>query len=330
MPIPLIIAAAAVAAGVGIKKGFDAKKDNDSARELSERASSIFYSAEKNLEKSRNFTTETLVSLGRLKLEIWHEDMGRFVRMFESLRKVEFTGTVSTEELRQGKVSEQELSEMKSLSLRASEVALGGAAAIGTGALVGLASYGGAMMFASASTGTAISALAGAAATNATLAWFGGGALAAGGMGMAGGMAVLGGIVAGPVIAVGGFILAAKAKENLANAKTQLAEAKQAASEMNQAASVVQSIQKIAQEFHDVTVQLRKRFEVLQIQLEQVIETAGTDFSTFSHEQKQIVYYTVQYAQAMKLLLETPLLTANGGISPGYQKGLDEGKKFLQ
>jgi hypothetical protein len=38
------------------------------------------------------------------------------------------------------------------------------------------------------------------AATNATLAWFGGGALAAGGAGMAGGAAVLGGLFAIPLI----------------------------------------------------------------------------------------------------------------------------------
>ncbi|EIO7469445.1 hypothetical protein ABL602_001439 [Salmonella enterica subsp. enterica] len=51
-----------------------------------------------------------------------------------------------------------------------------------------------------ASTGTAISTLSGIAATNATLAWFGGGALAAGGAGMSGGMLVLGGIFAAPII----------------------------------------------------------------------------------------------------------------------------------
>ncbi|AVI91336.1 hypothetical protein CW753_18200 [Klebsiella pneumoniae] len=39
-----------------------------------------------------------------------------------------------------------------------------------------------------ASTGTAIGTLSGVAATNATLAWFGGGAVAAGGAGMSGGM----------------------------------------------------------------------------------------------------------------------------------------------
>ena len=51
--------------------------------------------------------------------------------------------------------------------------------------------------FGVASTGTAISALSGAAATNAALAWLGGGALAAGGGGMAAGSAFL--ALAGPV-----------------------------------------------------------------------------------------------------------------------------------
>jgi phage-related tail protein len=51
--------------------------------------------------------------------------------------------------------------------------------------------------FGTASTGTAISALSGAAATNAALAWLGGGALAAGGGGMAAGNALL--AMAGPI-----------------------------------------------------------------------------------------------------------------------------------
>ena len=48
-----------------------------------------------------------------------------------------------------------------------------------------------------ASTGTAISTLSGAALTKATLAWLGGGALAAGGLGVAGGVVVLGAIGVG-------------------------------------------------------------------------------------------------------------------------------------
>ncbi|EPB9212345.1 hypothetical protein ACRT7K_000407 [Campylobacter jejuni] len=56
----------------------------------------------------------------------------------------------------------------------------GGIASLGAGA------YGSVGLLASASTGTAIASLSGAAATNATLAWLGGGSLAAGGFGMAG------------------------------------------------------------------------------------------------------------------------------------------------
>lgn len=51
--------------------------------------------------------------------------------------------------------------------------------------------------FGTASTGTAISALHGAVATNAALAWLGGGSLAAGGAGVAGGQALL--ALAGPI-----------------------------------------------------------------------------------------------------------------------------------
>ncbi|CAH7309848.1 conserved membrane hypothetical protein [Vibrio chagasii] len=69
---------------------------------------------------------------------------------------------------------------------------VGGTTALGAWAVVSV--------IGSASTGTAIASLSGVAATNATLAWFGGGALAAGGAGMSGGMMVLGGIVAAPVI----------------------------------------------------------------------------------------------------------------------------------
>ena len=61
---------------------------------------------------------------------------------------------------------------------------------------------------ATASTGAAISGLSGAAATNATLAWLGGGALSAGGFGIAGGTLALGGIVLGPALAIGGFMMA--------------------------------------------------------------------------------------------------------------------------
>lgn len=67
--------------------------------------------------------------------------------------------------------------------------------------------------FGAASTGAAIAQLSGVAATNATLAWFGGGSLAAGGAGMSGGALVLGGLVAIPLIAIAAKSTHNKAKE---------------------------------------------------------------------------------------------------------------------
>ena len=75
--------------------------------------------------------------------------------------------------------------------------AAGAMAGIGVAALGPTAAMGVATTFGVASTGTAISALSGAAATNAALAWLGGGALAAGGGGMVAGEAIL--AAAGPV-----------------------------------------------------------------------------------------------------------------------------------
>jgi hypothetical protein len=57
-----------------------------------------------------------------------------------------------------------------------------------------------------ASTGTFIGTLSGVAATNATLAWFGGGALAAGGGGIAAGITVLGWLFFLPLIVVTGIM----------------------------------------------------------------------------------------------------------------------------
>lgn len=89
----------------------------------------------------------------------------------------------------------------------------GGSLAVGSWALV--------TALGSASTGAAISGLSGVAATNATLAWFGGGALAAGGAGMTGGAAVLSGLFAIPLVYFAAKGSHKKGKE-LEEAKTEL------------------------------------------------------------------------------------------------------------
>lgn len=90
--------------------------------------------------------------------------------------------------------AKQELEAAKKSALSAGAGVVTGAAIVSVAPTVAMWV---ATTFGTASTGTAISALSGAAATNAALAWLGGGALAVGGGGMAAGHAFL--ALAGPV-----------------------------------------------------------------------------------------------------------------------------------
>lgn len=89
------------------------------------------------------------------------------------------------------------------------------ASAVGTGAAATAAVTG----FGAASTGTAIAGLSGAAAQSATLAWLGGGAVAAGGGGMAVGAVVLNVLMIGPALLVGGFVTKGQGVKAITQAK---------------------------------------------------------------------------------------------------------------
>ncbi|MEH1891848.1 MAG: hypothetical protein V7K92_21150 [Nostoc sp.] len=330
MVLPLILGAAALGAGLfGGKKGVDAASVHSKAKNLQREAQEVYKRSELQLNSSRQVTAETLEHLGQLKLEVWDEQLGRFVKLYEQLKNVELTGQANTGEFNAANFTRDELAQMKDIALKAHEVVLGGASAVGAGALAGIASYGGAMMFASASTGTAISTLAGAAATNATLAWFGGGSLVAGGWGMAGGMFVLGGIVAGPIFAVGGMLMAAKATENLAKARSYKAEADKVAKEMEKAISVLDAINKVAKKFDEVIMRLSIVMTAELDGLESIIIDSGTNYAKYNQLQKRQVHLLVQFAQVLKLLLETPLLTKDGALDESSTKALKQGQSFL-
>lgn len=97
------------------------------------------------------------------------------------------------------------------------------AAHVTKAAVAGAATYSGIPLavatYGSASTGTAIASLSGAAAQNATMAWLGGGALTAGGGGMALGAVALNFVTVGPTMLVGGLVLNGKGERALTEAR---------------------------------------------------------------------------------------------------------------
>lgn len=168
-------------------------------------------------------TNVAISDFGKEKVKVLTGSISDFVSEFKKIKNVDFTESDGMKELHHFSVNSESFKELERASFEAHQVAMNGLAAVGSGALLAYGTYSVVMgglggLLVTATTGTALSSLSGVAATNATLAWLGGGALSAGGLGMAGGAMVLGGLVAGPALAIGGAMFASQAKTALNNA----------------------------------------------------------------------------------------------------------------
>ena len=184
--------------GLKVISGVQAVQDRKKSIKTKEEAEKLQAEVEATSEAVRDDMNEVLKDFGKRRLEALHNTVGVFLDYLERLnqkskaREYEFLTEID--------IKPEEIAEMKQIDMKASEAAKvlavgGGFAAIG---LAGTPALVTSMVtaFATASTGTAISSLSGAAATNAVLAWLGGGAVAAGGGGMAAGATVMAALTA--------------------------------------------------------------------------------------------------------------------------------------
>lgn len=328
MALPLILVGVAALSGYGIKKGVDAKRDFNRAESLNNEAQSIFDNASAKLEFARNQAQIEMDGLGRFKFEIYESRLIPFVEAFSKIKHVDFQDRKLIEEFKLAGITKNDLLAIEKSALEMKEVVGSGITALGAGGLAGLAAYGGAGLVGAASTGTAITALSGVAATNATLAWLGGGSLAAGGFGMAGGVAVLGGIVAGPVLAIGGMMLASKAAEAKENAYANLDRARAAVEEMKTALVATQGIQKRFEEIAEVLYRLDQHFVPLLSGLQAIVRQS-TDYRTYSVENRQGIMMAAALAKTIKNVMEAPLLDQDGRLTVASRAVLGDARQQL-
>ena len=329
MPIPFILAGAALlAGGYGVKKGIDAKKDFNRAEELNSEAKETYDAACNSLETVRENAQDAMNKLGQLKFDIYELRLIPFVEAFSKIKNVDFQDKGLQDEMNLSGVTRDDMLMIQKAALDMQQVVGGGVTALGAGGLAGLAAYGGVGLLGTASTGTAIASLGGVAATNATLAWLGGGALSAGGFGMAGGAAVLGGIVAGPVLAVGGMMLASKAEEAKHSAYANRDNARAAAEQMKTAEVTTQGIYRRFDEIHASLTQLNKYFQPLLTGLRRIVSN-NTDYSTYSREDRKGVMMAAALAKTLKNVLEAPLLSKDGMLTTASREVLLESREKL-
>jgi len=215
MPLPLILGAAAlVTAAYGAKKGYDGYQKHSEADDIVNAAKARYDSTRSTFDVQEKATTVALEALGKEELQI-----GKQFDAFKTLadRLLQKLNADRQDKLKIN-IPKHKLQSVETYSYTAVGVLGATAGAGAAGAAAGFAVYGGVMALGAASTGTAISSLAGVAATNATLAAIGGGSLATGGLGMAGGTAILGAAVAGPVLAIAGWAYNSHGEEALKNA----------------------------------------------------------------------------------------------------------------
>jgi prefoldin subunit 5 len=309
MVLPFILAGAALAAGgVGLGKGFRAVGRVNQAKELKEQAQARFEERKSSLEKARQSCQATLETLGRRKLQVMDTEMRRFAVSFGRLKNVRLTDVPSM-----ARIPDAELQAMEQPAIGFGAVdALKALAASGAaGATAGFVSYGAVGALATASTGAAISGLSGIAAANATLAWFGGGALSAGGLGMAGGAWILGSIVTGPVLAIGGMVMSAKSKEALANAKAKAAEAAKAIDQMKTVEAATGLIQTRAEQIHSLLHGLWEELRQALPSLEQVV-AHEVEWNRLSQVEREAVAAITALAYLIRQLIDAPLFDAKG------------------
>lgn len=325
MPLPLLfIGIAAVTGALGIGKSVKAAVDTNTANKTNQKANEIVDQAKNRINVARKQSGSSLEALGRKKLNVLNHSMNNFVKTFEQLKNVDFRQSVGLNELSKFQIDSQSLSELKELGSFATSIIGGlGGGALG-GALTAFGAYSAAGTFAAASTGTAIASLSGAAATNATLAFFGGGSLAAGGLGMAGGTMVLGGLVAGPALAIMGLIVGAKASKAKDEAYSNLAQARKYSNEMDAAVDLCRAIAKRADMFRELLSKLERYFDMAINQMQEAIDEHGSDFRSFSQQQKESVAASASLAKAIKSVLDTPILSKEGNLTSQSQRLLKE------
>ena len=168
------------------------------------------------------------------------------------------------------------------------------AGGVGAGVITALGAYGLVGALGTASTRAAIGGLSGAAASSATLAWFGGGALAAGGLGIAGGTAVLGGIVAAPAIIGFGVFRQVKAGKVQKEAAKKIRQIKAKEAEIGRDQARLKAVR---QRCHEVQRAVRE----LTGQLKATLQNANPNVT-------EDVYRVVQIAKTLRAVIDEPVI----------------------
>ncbi len=294
--------AALGAAAVGVFTGASGISQMTEAEKIGKDAQRRHEKARDLLQKEKETTQELAKEYGQLQLEVKTTTIPSFIAFIERIGQKSSTDQRFLEGL--DGISIEEIKEYKAEALAAEKFAKGGFSAAAAGAAGGYGATTLATSVGVASTGTAISGLSGAAAWNATLAWLGGGSLAAGGGGMALGTLVLGGITVGPALAVAGFVIGGQGEKALTKAEEYQAKANVEIAKLDRARDFLKQVKRRINELRYLVKDIDDRACLAMNELESRPFDKHRDGIKF----QQVVLFIKALAEIMK----TPVLDNEG------------------
>ncbi|CAG9227357.1 conserved membrane hypothetical protein [Paraburkholderia tropica] len=323
--VPVILGAfAAGTALYGAYKGVSGAIDHNNASDINDDAKSIVDRANARVNTQRQSTNAVLEDYGSRKLRAFNGVIAEFIETFGKLKNVETLRSPELEKLNLGDFSTVTLEGLKNDYALLKSSGLGLGSGIGGGAAVAFGAYNGTMLLATASTGTAISTLSGAAATNATLAWLGGGSIAAGGGGMALGTMILGAVAVGPALAILGHIVGNKGEEALNNARSNLQQAKTFRDAATLMHTKLESIQRVSSLANGTFSKISSHLRLAVRDLNRAIEEHSENYALFPVEARETVLRSVKFAQLLKAMIDTPILDKDGNLVLSTEKQVED------
>ena len=275
----------------------------------------ILQEANERLDPARTALNAKVEALGKIKSEVIHSSLSEFIAFHEQIQHFSFERDAYTSKENDFSVTKKSFHDFKTTIVSYKQILKDGAVGAVGGLATASAVYGGIGLFGIASTGTAIGALHGIAASNAILAWLGGGAIAVGGGGIALGTVVLGGIITIPAIAY----MAYKGKFDFSDKKEEVDHYYQEAVEYSKKVDdAIETFQAIETLIENVT-KLINNYSTLCLQTNKqtlnILNHVGNNFKKYSDEQKALIVHNITIAQRLTSLINLSLMNEEGVLN---------------
>lgn len=316
---------------VRVVSGYEAYDSRKKAKVAKDQADRIIADIESENNRRREESNLVFTSLGETKLSVLKSCMSPYLDYIKVLgndyknKEYEFGGKIHLDQV--------EIKKLEAIKMNASTA---GEMALASSGVAAIALYGvptatttAVATLATASTGTAISSLSGVAATNATLAWLGGGSLATGGGGIAAGSAVLSTITAATTgifaFAAAGLIASSYYSKKYTEATAYLEEVKKAKAKAQLGWEAIDAINKRAIELESVIKRLGDRIKEELLYLEPLIY----DFQTKDEFYLTTFREVTLLEKTLSEVAQVPLLDKEGSLSNESSVTLVNTQKIL-